>query len=968
MRTLLWSYLGWRRFPHELSAFEVRRFFSLGPADRQILRRRFRSRARLGAAIQLGFVRMTGTMLDTLDHVPRAVLAHVGQQLSLPAPELTTLRALYRRRKTLFEHQAWACSYAGLRWPGPDDVAAVTESLASDSAATLDRHRLARAAREALIARGCLIPGGRDVDDWVRRAVQWVELADRKRLDAAVPAYVRDRWLPGLLSDIGPGSMTVLEWLRRPPRRRSTKTLREELRKLHVIIELMPPSDRVGIPPERLRAYARRMRRRRPVKVRELAEPRRTLEVAALLAVLAARQSDTVLRLIEMRIADVWTWAQALARPESRAAVPEEVARDLASAVDDPALSDADYRARARALLAPWAPGARRSRQTRAAQVRERLANDRRRIRPLLKSLIPLDLEGMPGDPVIKALRELKDSYHNDLDTLFDEATAPVGHAWNGPIQSEDREYAFRAYEAATLWAVRRGLRNGSLWLPHAEQYGGQHRMLLSEPRWTASRDAFLERRSLPRSAEPFIARTLDQIDAGLRAVTAAASASELAIRTGGHLVMRDDPVWTVERSDAELVRTRLYSRVGRAQLPELLLAVDGETHFTWELLGRAPDAPEELIPLYAAIFVAAMALDGTDVAMMIPGVRLSAIRRASVLLEDERALRRANDAVVTFLLAQPLSKQWGAGYEASSDLMSLDVSRHVWMARVDPKRRRHAVGTYTHVLDQWGIVYDQPLLLSTRQAGAAIEGAVRQSLTRLERLAVDTHGYTDFGMAIAKLLGFDLCPRLYSLRDRHLHVPRRFDTPASIVDIVQHDVSLEPLREGWDDLLRLASTIEQGWRTATDVLERFGSAARGDRIYRAGHALGQLLRTVYLCDYFTLPDFRRSVHQVLDRGESVHALQRQICTQALPSRRGRRAEELIATSGALTLVTNCVMAWNTQRLQRAVDREATRTAPRYAIEALRSIGPVGHRHINFRGTYRFPVERYAERLVQSAA
>ena len=109
-------------------------------------------------------------------------------------------------------------------------------------------------------------------------------------------------------------------------------------------------------------------------------------------------------------------------------------------------------------------------------------------------------------------------------------------------------------------------------------------------------------------------------------------------------------------------------------------------------------------------------------------------------------------------------------------------------------------------------------------------------------------------------------------------------------------------------------------------------------------------------------------MYQVLERGESVHALQRQICTQALPAKRGRRAEELIATSGALTLVTNCVMAWNTQRLQRAVDREAERTAPRFSIEALRPIGPVGHRHINFRGTYRFPIERYAERLVRSAA
>ena len=310
-----------------------------------------------------------------------------------------------------------------------------------------------------------------------------------------------------------------------------------------------------------------------------------------------------------------------------------------------------------------------------------------------------------------------------------------------------------------------------------------------------------------------------------MHAVEGAAATSELAIQPNGHLVLRDDPAWTVDRTDAELVRTRLYGPEGRVQLPELLLAIDGEIHLAWELLGRAPSAPEELIPLYAAIFVAAMALEGTEVAMMIPGVRLSGIRRASVLLDDERALRRENDVVVSFLLAQPLSKQWGHGYEASRDLMSLDVSRHVWMARVDPKRRRHAVGTYTHVLDQSGIANDQPMLLSTRQAGTAIAGAVRQSITRLERLAVDSHGYTDFGMAVAKLLGFDLRPRLYSLRARHLHVFRRFDVPASIADIVQHDVSLEPIREGWGDLIRLAATIERGWRIATDVLERSGSA-----------------------------------------------------------------------------------------------------------------------------------------------
>jgi hypothetical protein len=51
------------------------------------------------------------------------------------------------------------------------------------------------------------------------------------------------------------------------------------------------------------------------------------------------------------------------------------------------------------------------------------------------------------------------------------------------------------------------------------------------------------------------------------------------------------------------------------------------------------------------------------------------------------------------------------------------------------------------------------------------------------------------------------------------------------------------------------------------------------------------------------------------------------------------------------------VRKWNTTKSQRAVER-TTETPSTIAIAALREIGPVGYRHINFRSTYRFSVER----------
>lgn len=59
---------------------------------------------------------------------------------------------------------------------------------------------------------------------------------------------------------------------------------------------------------------------------------------------------------------------------------------------------------------------------------------------------------------------------------------------------------------------------------------------------------------------------------------------------------------------------------------------------------------------------------------------------------------------------------------------------------------RATAAGIYIHVLNTWGIVYDQPIVLNERQAGVAIEGVERHNRSddriRLSLLAVDTHGY----------------------------------------------------------------------------------------------------------------------------------------------------------------------------------------------------------------------------------
>lgn len=48
------------------------------------------------------------------------------------------------------------------------------------------------------------------------------------------------------------------------------------------------------------------------------------------------------------------------------------------------------------------------------------------------------------------------------------------------------------------------------------------------------------------------------------------------------------------------------------------------------------------------------------------------------------------------------------------------------------------------------------------------------------------------------------------------------------------------------DELLRLVSSIQSGRVSAVVALQRFGSAAQGDPVFRAADQLGKLLRTFF--------------------------------------------------------------------------------------------------------------------------
>ena len=88
-------YLGLRDLPRELTDFELQAFFSFSQAELELISRRRGDNHKLGLALHIGFVRMSGRPLNSVRAVPPVLLRHLGQMLGITTPDLASLRALY---------------------------------------------------------------------------------------------------------------------------------------------------------------------------------------------------------------------------------------------------------------------------------------------------------------------------------------------------------------------------------------------------------------------------------------------------------------------------------------------------------------------------------------------------------------------------------------------------------------------------------------------------------------------------------------------------------------------------------------------------------------------------------------------------------------------------------------------------------------------------------------------------------
>lgn len=96
--------------PRDISSFELQAFFTFSRTERELIGARRGDSLKLGSALHIGFLRMSGRVLDAFRVLPPALWRPLGNGLGVDAPEIALLCALYGRGvliETLFPRKGY---------------------------------------------------------------------------------------------------------------------------------------------------------------------------------------------------------------------------------------------------------------------------------------------------------------------------------------------------------------------------------------------------------------------------------------------------------------------------------------------------------------------------------------------------------------------------------------------------------------------------------------------------------------------------------------------------------------------------------------------------------------------------------------------------------------------------------------------------------------------------------------------
>jgi TnpA family transposase len=580
---------------------------------------------------------------------------------------------------------------------------------------------------------------------------------------------------------------------------------------------------------------------------------------------------------------------------------------------------------------------------------------------------------GLGTDELLRAVSMLAELYATGTRKV--PAGAPVGFVptkWAGYLVAAAEAGDITAYrhywELCVLVALRDGLRSGDVFVPGSRRYADPASFLLTAGAWAAQRVEFCHLVGKPAAAGEALALADDELRTALgdlEGLLVKGTTGEVRLTDAGELVI---PPLTAEDvpGEAETLRDELAVMLPRVPLASVLVEIDARTGFTDHLVhaGGKVTRSAELKRNLLYVVIAEATNMGLGAMAESCGVPYDVLAWTAEWYFRPETLEAANAAIVNYHHRLPLTQAFGPGTLSSSDGQRFPVKGKSITARHLSRyfARGQGISTYTHVSDQHS-TFDTKVIVATAPESHYVLDGILGNATDLpiDEHATDTHGATLANFALFDLVGKQLSPRIRDLGKITLYRtgPRqeflaRYPRAGALLT---RRLNTDLITERWDDLLRVAASVQGGHATAALVVGKLCSSKRQQNaLTSAIKEYGALRRTVYAARYLADETYRRRIARQLNKGENLHALRRSLAYAGEGAIRRRHHEQQTEQMWCLTVATNAIVCWSTEYHGLGV-AALRRDGRDIDDEVLAHIWPTHHENVHFYGTHSVDID-----------
>ncbi len=980
-----------RTFP-DIGRDDLIRYFTLAPAELAFIDPGHGRGPtdRLGLAVQLATLPWLGFVPDEVRSAPAVAVVRLAQRLRL---DPAVLEGYGQRAHTRSDHLRLVTEYLG--WKSASEGSPAIKDLEQfllDRAMEHDSPTLLfTLASEYLISAKTIRPGVVILAKMVAsaraaaRALTW-ELTEHLFTGQVREDLERLLWVDAELR------MTRLMWLTTPAVDATATAVKTGIDKLLYLRGMDAHRLDLSMLPNERRRFLATVGRRSSNQALQRRDPDRRYPILlALVAQSAVDQLDEVVALFDQAVSARESRAKSKTdeelierakRGESRQVLMDVILPVLA----DPAIPDEQVGGLLRdsigmttlreAASGGWKP----------------LSRDHGRLSALNASysylrqftpnvLAAIDFKGGPGTAAlmtaVEMLKEL--NTHGGRKVPEDAPTSFVSTRYAEYLdkaRTAGDDTAYRHYwELCVILKLRDGLRSGDIFVPGSRRYADPATYLFTPQQWEPKRSGFCTLVNKPIKGVDAVAQGKEELHTAL-AQLEQTLAGALPDDVGAVRLDEDDqlviPPLSAEDipTEATELKAELAGMLPFAPIASLLIELDARTGFLdcfTHAGGRRQAKSVELKRNILSVLIALATNLGLVRMSEACGIPYDVLAWTAEWYVREDTLREANTAIVNHHHALELSRVFGGGTMSSSDGQRFPVRGKSNTAREMTIHGGQVLSSYTHVSDQHSTFGTKILVPTQREAHFVLDDFLGNATDLpIHEHATDSHGVTLVNFALFDLVGKLLSPRI---RDLGKITLVRDDTPTEITKRYPHAGPLlgarwnEDLVAGcWDDLLRMGGSLKYGQASASLIVGKWSASSRQNTLAAALKEWGMLRRTIHAATYLSDPAYRRKIARQLNKGESLHALRRELHYAHQGAITKPHLADQTEQAWCLTVLTNSVITWTTECYQLAVQqlRAQGRAIP---DELLAHISPAHSENVNFFGVITVDVEAELAKL-----